>query len=349
MWSLRGMTTTAGSPLSERFAICAALAAVLLVVPASAARADADFTYLTEIVCEAAPGAPLVPMVLAQDCARPRLRGAADIVAVQRHDWPAAQEAQHRPQGYQRSISYAAQDRNGRKMAVQIFDFGGGDRRFGAFDAGRGDGGQVAVITSGAAHVSMTEDGTGGVQWFTGSSCRGETDAIRSGWLLFSQNRGTSWQSSVAALRTTRTSAECPTAFDASYTRWREVQIDWPVLFDGVRDPARPELPQVATIISEHFGGAQAAQADHMERFYLADGIGLIRWERWEQAGRSQRPELAERAGRLVRSGRCPEVEGSTPPAENWRRVDCRNWTNFVNAPDKASGFDWREATGGRQ
>jgi hypothetical protein len=312
------------------------------------AWAEPDLAFLAEAVCEAAPGAPLEPLVLSLNCVRPRLRGLKDVVSMQRHDWPAAHEAAQRPQGYQRSNSYIVRDRSGRWLAVQTFDFGGGDRRFGVFDGGRGDGGQVAAISGGAAHVTMTEDGSGGVQWFTGSACRGEMEATRSGWLLFSQRREASWRESVASLRITRTSAECPTTFDRSFTRWREMQIDWPVLFNGRRDEARPALTQLATIISEHFGGQSDSGAGHMERFYLAAGAGLVRWERWEQAGVSKRPQIDQRAERLTGSGRCPEIDGSAAPGDSWRRIDCRMWTNFVDAAEPASQFDWREALGGQ-
>jgi hypothetical protein len=320
-------------------------AAIAIAAAAAPARAEQpparDFAYLAEIVCDAGQGAPLVPAVLADECPAARLRREADVVDRQRHDWPAVAEAAHRPQGYQRSISYVVRDSKGRWMAVQTFDFGGGERRFGQFDSGRGDGGQVATISGGAAHVAMTEDGSGGVQWFTGAACRAPMEPTRSGWLLFDGARGAGWRASVAELRITRGAADCPSAFDKSYTRWRETLVDWPVLFDGKRDPARPQLPQTPTIQSEHFGGLDDAAAGHMERFYLARGIGLVRWERWEQLGRSPRPSLDERAEALAVAGRCPEVAGSTAPGGSWRRIDCRTWTNFVHAPEAAARFSW--------
>jgi hypothetical protein len=319
--------------------------AIILVAATATARAEQpparDFVYLAEIVCDAGHGAALVPAALADDCPVARLRGESDVVALQRHDWPAAAEAARRPQGYQRSISYIARDAKGRWMAVQTFDFGGGDRRFGLFDAGRGDGGQIATISGDAAHVAMTEDGSGGVQWFTGAACRAPMEATRSGWLLFDGTRGGGWRTSIAELRTTRAAAECPSAFDRSYTRWREALVDWPVLFEGRRDPARPELPQAPTIISEHFGGEHDSGANHMERFFLTRGVGLIRWERWEQLGRSPRPAIEERADALAASGRCPEVDGAAAPGGSWRRIDCRTWTNFVRVPEAAGRFAW--------
>ncbi|MGL4240837.1 MAG: hypothetical protein ACRCTI_06960, partial [Beijerinckiaceae bacterium] len=155
------------------------------------------------------------------------------------------------------------------------------------------------------------------------------------------------WRTSIAALRITRAADDCPSAFDQSYTRWREQAADIPVLFDGRRDPERPDIPATAIIISEHFGGASPETADHMERFWLGQGLGLLRWERWEHGERSRRPNLDRRAGELSSSGRCPEITGSAAPSDGWQRIDCRMWTNFVSSTESASGFDWAAAKGG--
>ncbi|MGL4241183.1 MAG: hypothetical protein ACRCTI_08735, partial [Beijerinckiaceae bacterium] len=209
-------------------------AIAIAMTAAACATARADMTYLAEAICG---GEPALPKVIATACPNPRPRGADDVVAFQRHDWPARAEASRRPGGYQRSVSFLRRGPGGDVLAVQTFDFGGGDRRFGAFDAGRGDGGQVVALAGGTARITMTEDGSGGVQWFTGSACRGETETTRSGWLLFGSARGPSWRTSIAALRITRAADDCPSAFDQSYTRWREQAADIPVLFDGRRDP----------------------------------------------------------------------------------------------------------------
>jgi hypothetical protein len=324
--------------LRERLALAALLSAF---VAAPAASGERDIGFLVETVCAGAGGLS-EPAPLAPACASPKLREADDLVTLQRHDWPAISESDRRRQGYQRSISFAIRGQDGVVFAVQTFDFGGGERRFGRFDAERGDGGQTAVVTSQGAHIAMTEDGTGGIQWFAGSSCRGEREPLRSGWLLFGAERGADWRSSVASLRIARSSAECPAAFDRSYTRWREATMRWPFLLDGEADAGRPLLPPARTILSEHFGGASVDAADHMERFYLAEGMGLTRWERWEHGTRSRKPDIPRRARHLLDSGRCPEVDGSEPPGENWRRTDCRMWTNFVSMPDRSRVFDWR-------
>jgi hypothetical protein len=164
--------------------------------------------------------------------------------------------------------------------------------------------------------------------------------------VLFGPERTGDWTSTVAALRRSGGAGDCPVRFDASYTRWRQQPIDWPVLFDGQAREDRARLVPIDTILSEHFGGASLAGASHMERFYLGRGVGLLRWERWEQTQRSRRADLQQRAERLASSGRCPEVALDAAPGEGWLRTDCRTWTNFVSTPADARAFGWPQQEG---
>jgi hypothetical protein len=305
------------------------------------ARADEAFDYLVESVCLDRTGA-LVPSVLAPGCRGARHREEQDEIAQQRHDWPAEAERARRGGGYQRSVSFRLDTQATGPVAVQTFDFGGGERRFGAFDAGKGDGGQAVIVRDGVAIITMTEDGSGGVQWFAGAACRSAVEPLRSGWVLFGDLRDATWRETVARLRIARDASACPAAFDASFTRWTRVAMDWPVLFDGVIDTSRPTLAALDTIVSEHFGGGDREKADHLERFFLVRGLGLVRWERWEQVGRSRRSDIATRAERLLASGRCPHVGLSEAPSPAWRRIDCRTWTNFVTSAESALPFGWR-------
>jgi hypothetical protein len=85
-------------------------------------------------------------------------------------------------------------------------------------------------------------------------------------------------------------------------------------------------------LVSEHFGGADPAAADHLERFYFTRELGLTRWERWEQLGASRRPDLEARARRFADTGRCDPRPPPPERAERWRLVDCREWTTIVPA-----------------
>ena len=217
---------------------------------------------------------------------------------------------------------------------LQSFDFGAEAprRAFGRFDAGLGDGGQaVVVLPDGAAAVALTEDGGGGMQWFQSPDCRGGRDAAAApGWLIAAPPLLDLWRERVVRLRIAPRPDACPAAFDASLTRWRLARIAMP--WREARTGGRGGAAEVDTLLSEHFGGAARAAADHLERFWFARDLGLVRWERWEDPARTRLPDLARRAAVLAGSGRCPEVAFSEPPAPGWAMADCRTWTNFDRA-----------------
>ncbi len=101
-------------------------------------------------------------------------------------------------------------------------------------------------------------------------------------------------------------------------------------------------------VVSEHHGGAAIAHAEHLERFYFARDLGLVRWERWENMAVSRLPDRTRMAALIAASGRCPQpVAFSDPPGADWRMVDCRTWTNFVRATPGAPplvAMDWPAA-----
>jgi hypothetical protein len=45
-------------------------------------------------------------------------------------------------------------------------------------------------------------------------------------------------------------------------------------------------------IVSEHYGGRNITSADHLERFYFAPDLGLIRWQRWENFALARLPDI---------------------------------------------------------
>ena len=302
--------------------------AVSLVLAVQPAQAGDSLRFLAETVCTTTGGA-LAYSALEGTCDRRRPRALGDRLSAERHDWPGVRD--NRKSGYQRSTSYVAAD----GAIVQTFDFGDGARRFGRFDSGDGDGGQVVRVNEGFAVITLTEDGGGGLQYFAGSRCAGERDPSRSGWVLFGPTVPDSWTETVARLRIVRSAGACPDRFDQSYTRWRASIVDWPFLTDGRREPASRPL---RTIVSEHYGGPDIARSHHLERFFLVEDLGMARWERWE-SDRSERS--MDRARRLSASGRCPIVNGSEAPATGWEMVDCRTWTNLVTSEAPAATFEW--------
>ena len=229
----------------------------------------------------------------------------------------------------------------GQPAVIHGFDFGGGDRRFGVLDRGRGDGGQAVPIESGIAYIAMTEDGSGGVQWFLSPDCQAGGRGWQ-GWLLAETPITEAWRERVVRLRIAPQAEACPRAFDLSLTRWRgaRIALPWREAATGAVFETHTEI-----IVSEHFGGGTIALADHLERFVLARGLGLVRWERWENFSLSRLALREQMAETIARQGRCPALEFSAAPAENWRMVDCRFWTNMVRATAAAPlrALDWPE------
>jgi len=303
------------------------LLAAMLAAPA-AAQSSLE-PWLVQSACLDAAGR-MVPGRLPIEAAcrnrAPQLQ--SDPMPYRRHDWPAVEHAPALPQGYQASDAVLG-TLMGQRAAIHTFDFGADpQRRFGAFDRGQGDGGQVVPLTPGPAYIAMTEDGGGGVQWFLSPDCR-EGGRGWQGWLVAAPEPGQGWSERVVRLRIAPTAQACPARFNESYTRWRRTALDLPW-----REAAtgRTGSAQVDAIVSEHYGGGAIATADHLERFVLARDLGMVRWERWENTARSRRANLARDAAMIARQQRCPPLAVSDPPAPGWAMVDCRTWTNFVRA-----------------
>lgn len=310
---------------------CAALAALAIGVVAEA-RAQPLLPFLTQSICLDESGAAVLGLLPFEPGCRRIAPARADApLPYRRHDWPAREHARHQPQGYQ------AQDAVlgtllGRPAVIHGFDFGGGDRRFGVLDRGRGDGGQAVPIEPDIAYIAMTEDAGGGAQWFLSPHCQADGRGWQ-GWLLAETPILEQWRERVVRLRIAPRPEACPRAFDLSLTRWRgaRIALPWREAASGIVSETPAEI-----IVSEHFGGASVARADHLERFFLARGLGMVRWERWENFSLSRLLNRAEMAETIARQGRCPALEFSTPPAEGWRMVDCRHWTNMVRATASA-------------
>lgn len=309
----------AGQP-AGRFALFAAC----LVACCTPALAESPAPYLAQVACLDAAGA-VRPAVLPfePDCGATRTLRVGEPLPYRKHDWPGRADMAGAPQGYQASDAVLGR-LDGAPAVLHSFDFGGGARRFGSFDAGAGDGGQAVLLQDDAAIVAMTEDGSGGVQWFLGPDCR-------AGWLLAAAPVE-AWQEAVVRLRIAPSAQDCPTRFNASLTRWRlaTIALPWREAATGATGTF-----SASTLVSEHFGGEAVATAANLERFFLAQGLGLVRWERWENRLRSRNPGIAAGAALMAQSGRCPPMAFSDPPGPAWALVDCRTWTNFVRAtPD---------------
>jgi len=214
-----------------------------------------------------------------------------------RHDWPP-------PQGYV-ALTNAAE---GRTRARQTWDFA----PFGAYEPERGDGFQIAEFgADGYVRFTSTRDGgTPYVQHFVGRRCGG------SGWIVFGQDAPTGdWREVVATLNIAKDPATCPPSLNYAFTRYRLEQVDFPFAMKGSRSTR-----MISTVISEHYDHKTIAQSRAMERSYLGQGYGLLRWEAWTRRPPSI-PDLPER---------CGPVAYSVAPEPGWQLADCRTYTNIV-------------------
>jgi hypothetical protein len=268
----------------------------------SAAMPD-PMSFLVQTRCEHG-GAPW-------NCDDPVMQKASDVVRYRRHDWPP-------PTGYQISDSVLSNDGS---QVISTFSF----PPFGPFNAAHGDGGEIYVFDGTTVRITATQDGgTPGMQYFVGPRCGGD------GWVVFRTDAPTgSWRSLVARLRDVSDPNSCPKLVEA-FTQYRLEQITFP--FIRVNESRSVTAP---TIISEHYGGRSIARASSMERFFLLQGWGKVRWEAWT-TNHSIRPppDLPQR---------CPSLQFSTPPTASWQMVDCRMWTNVqpVKGGWSVDQFGW--------
>jgi hypothetical protein len=256
-----------------------------------------------------------------------------------KHDHPAAADRARLPRGYQRRHSFPVETGQFGIVVEHSFDFGdGGGRQFGVFDAGRGDGGDVALLSPEAASIAATEDGGGGFQLFVGPECRDRIGAagLTQSWIIALLDPNAPLRGETVArlndLREGRQS-KCPARLNPAFTRWR-VQ---PVTYRAAEGQGVPvTLP---TLISEHYGGEHPDSADHVERFYFTRELGSTRWERWQNLSHSRdfsSGQLTKAASDLAASGRCSQPDAPAGGAA-FVMVDCREWTMIVR-PDGAGG-----------
>lgn len=347
------MTSTIESLASRtaqlRVLICAAILALVAAVPSTAQEnlSEAALTsFLVQCIATDAGGKPDFPSPERPRCPGRGPQGVSDRAEWRKHDWGTLGENGPPRLGHQVSDS-VLDHRGGRNVVVQTFDFGDGERRFGRFDKGNGDGGDLLAVIDGAVWGFFTEDGGAGEQWFIGESCQQDSgpSASRKAWLFFGSDvKRDTWTDAVARLTIARSPNECPTrGFGSAYTRYLRDTIEVPFRVLNGDKPATLSGRPVDTIVSDHFGGKDLATADHLERFYFGRGLGKYRWERWEQLSRTSLKDAEKRADDLSGSGRCMPIAHSDSPGEGWVMVDCRTWTTLVRQtrPWSVADFGW--------
>jgi hypothetical protein len=256
-----------------------------------------------------------------------------------KHDHPASGGRAGAPRGYQRRDSFPVETAQFGTVIEHSFDFGAGEgRRFGVFDAGRGDGGDVALLSPQGVSFAATEDGGAGFQLFVGPDCRDRIGAaaLTRSWIIALIDPGRPLLGETVArlnnLREGRQSS-CPARLNAAFTRWYVRPIRYRAA-DGQGAPV-----SLTTLVSEHYGGEHPESAEHVERFYFTRELGSTRWERWQNLSHSRdfsADQLNKAASDLALSGRCSK---SDMPAGGAALVmiDCREWTLIV-PPDRPGG-----------
>jgi hypothetical protein len=300
-------------------------------------------------VCLDASGALLPgrsPADGAPECVAQRDLRPGEHLPYHKHDHPSPDQAAGAPLGYQRHDSYPVETADAGVVVEHSFDFGAGEgRRFGRFDSGS-DGGDVAMLSDGAASLGATEDGGTGFMLWTGECRDLPTPAsLARSWLIleFDPARSAPLEGRTVvrlggAPGGRRT---CPGRYASAFTSWRMAPFRYRAA------PGQGKPVTLDTLVSDHYGGADPDTADHVERFYFTRELGGTRWERWQNVRGNKQVSaawVAEQGARFAESGRCSPAE--PPPGARMVLIDCREWTRIVPPTDPAGdppGF-WLEA-----
>ena len=296
--------------------------------------------FMTQNVCLGAAGTVLIgvspidgnPACLDQRDLRP-----GEPLPYHKDDQPAPDERARLPDGYQRHDSFPVVTAGLGDVVEDSFDFGAGEgRRFGVFDAGS-DGGDIVVLSPDAAAIAATRDASGFGLWV--GECAGQVSAasLTHAWLIarFDPRRPAPLAGdTIARLNgvVAARGADCPARFNAAFTRWRVAPFRYRAA------PGQGSSITLPTLISEHYGGADPATADHVERFYFTRELGGTRWERWQNAAGDalfSTTWIARQAAWFAATGRCSPAPMPRGGAR-MLMIDCREWTNIVPPIDPA-------------
>jgi hypothetical protein len=255
-----------------------------------------------------------------------------------KHDHPVAAGRAAVSRGYQRHDSVPIETAQFGTVFEHSFDFGVGEgRQFGVFDAGRGDGGDITLLSPQAVSFAATEDGGAGFQLFVGPDCRDRVGAaaLAGSWIitLLDPNRPLQGET-VARLSDLKEGRQpsCPARLNAAFTRW----YTEPVRYRAAEGRGAPVT--LTTLISEHYGGESPEAADHVERFYFTRELGSTRWERWQDPSHSRglsADQVVKAASDLALSGRCSKRDAPTGGVP-LVMIDCREWTLTLPAENPA-------------
>jgi hypothetical protein len=296
--------------------------------------------FMVQNVCVDAGGAVLIGQSPAESdsaCIGQRDLRPGEPLPYHKHDHPSPDQRAAAPLGYQRHDSFPVETAGFGIVVEHSFDFGVGEgRRFGAFDQGS-DGGDVAILSPGTVSIGATRDQRGFEFWI--GECRGPVTAaaLARSWLVAEydpQHPGPLEGATTAHLNqvTAAQGSTCPGRFSPAYTSWHVAPFRYRAA------PGQGTPVTLTTLISDHYGAADPATADHVERFYFTRELGGTRWERWQNAHGDRQysaAQIAERAAWFASTGRCSAAPLPAGGAE-MVLIDCREWTRIVPPADPA-------------
>jgi hypothetical protein len=291
--------------------------------------------FMIQDVCLDATGAVLAgtsPIDGNRRCVATRDLRPGEALPYHKDDHPGTAD-RGAPLGYQRHDSFPVRTAAYGTIVEDSYDFGtGGGRRFGVFDGGEGDGGDLVLLEPGAVSIAATEDGGAGFQLFAGPHCRGSVTpaALEDSWII-----ATFDASAPAALRgeTVAHLADlhrghqetCPERLNAAFTRWYTASLRYRAV------PGQGKPVTLTTLVSEHYDSADPHKAHSVERFDFTRALGSTRWEAWRRPadpGSRLGALIDGAAARLAASGRCSPAQ--PPQGGPFVMVDCREWTLIV-------------------
>ena len=279
------------------------------------------YDFIVQDVCVDHAGKPIVgvsPLDEHDKCPSHRNLRIGEKLPYHKQDWPQSGDTDHE-HGYSRNDEYPATFGALGTVVVQ-------ERTL--LEQGRSGGG-LFIFSDKFAASGFTQDPSG-VQVFYGPDCDAPNpaDRVKDAWVFMGRDVRIGGSGQTVA-RLTRFAQKCPNALASSFTRWHTDTIKFRV---GLPTGSQ-EVKSLVTLVSDHFGGRDLASADHLERFYFTRELGLIRWERWQNATRAKGSVQAE----PVRAGKCDSVEKKPESDEDWHMVKCRQWTNLVK-PENPAG-----------
>ena len=256
-------------------------------------------------------------------CSDPQARTFDMVVNWRRCDWGGIQATSY----YQCLDSYLSRD--GGEM-LQALSFA----PFKAYNPTNGDGGDILLNDGATVWIEATHDGSDppdALQYFC-SAVPGF------GWVMMNIGDGistTAWSGETDRISATFDPSACA-AIGSSYNQWTGGLWAVPFLVYG-----QPETRTLALIVSQHFafpvgviGSGNVAQAVSAEMQVNAEGYGPIGWYDYVSDSNPTPPSA-------LLAQRCPWAPFAPPVG--MRLIDCRLWTQIVEAPPNWSGatYGW--------